>query len=195
MRAGRTQFLHQVADGGEEVLAVVEHEQRVAVGDVVRESFDLPGLVGALQVECVRDGGAQQLGGGQVGERHDPATVAEGTRPVLSDPEGDPGLPHPACADQRDDPRGVQALANVGQQCPAAHERREEGERPYGATLVAHVCLPAPKQVANPGGRRVSPTSISGTLDERSTKPPEAAGATLGRSPGSLPGVSRSSAV
>ena len=93
--------------------------------------------VGTLPVQCCSDGGAEQLGVGQVDQRHHPTSLAVGARPVLGDPEGDPGLPHPAASHQRDDPRRDQALANVGHQCPAAHERRVEGDRPYAITLVA----------------------------------------------------------
>ena len=139
VRAGCAQSLHQVADRGEEVLAVVEHQQRGAVGDVVGERVDLPRPVGALQAQRLGDGRAQQVGLGEVGERHHPTSVAVGAPRLLGDPEGDPGLPHPAGPHERDDPGRRKVLANVGQQCPAAHERRVEGERLDGVTLVARV--------------------------------------------------------
>ena len=59
-----------------EVFAVVQHQQRGSVGDVVGEHLDLPRPVGALQTQCLGDGGAQELGLGDVGERHHPAPVA-----------------------------------------------------------------------------------------------------------------------
>ena len=136
VRAGRPQSLHEVAHGGEKVFAVVEHQQRVAVGDVVGERVDLPRPVGALQVEGLRDGGAHQLGRGEVLERHHPAAVAERASRLLGDPEGDPGLPDPAVSHEGDDPRRPQVLANVGQQCSAAHERRVRGEGLDEATIV-----------------------------------------------------------
>ena len=60
-----SQTHHQVADGGEEVLAVVEHQQRGAVGDVVGERLQLPRPVGGMQAHRFGDGCAQQVGLGR----------------------------------------------------------------------------------------------------------------------------------
>ena len=62
VRTGRAQPLHEIADRGHEVFAVVEHQQRGAVGNVVGERLDLPRTVGPLEAQCLGDGEAEQFG-------------------------------------------------------------------------------------------------------------------------------------
>ena len=72
VRARGSQAHHEVADGRHEVLAVVEHEQRGAVGDMVGERLQLPRPVGGMQAHRLGHGCVEQGGLGQVCQRHDP---------------------------------------------------------------------------------------------------------------------------
>ena len=133
VRAGGAEPLHQVADRGHEVLAVVEHQERGALGDVIGKRLDLPRPVTAVQAECLGHGRAQQLGLGKLGERRHPASVAVAAPLQLGDPEGEPRLADSARPDERDHPGRRKVLANVGQQQPATHERGVEGGRLDGS--------------------------------------------------------------
>ena len=127
VRAGGAETLHQVADRGHEVLAVVEHQKRSAVSDVIGKGLELPRPVTAVQADCLGHGRAQQLGLGEVGEWRHPASVAVAAPVQLGDAEGEPSLANSAWPDERDHPGRRQVLSNVGQQQPATHERGVEG--------------------------------------------------------------------
>ena len=176
VRAGRAQSRHEVADRGEEVFAVVEHQQRGSVRDVVGERVDPPRPVGDLQAQCLGDGRAQQVGIGQVGQRHHPTSVAVGAPRPLDEPEGDPSLSHPARPHQGDDPRRGKVLANIGQQGPAAHERRVEGERLDGATLGAAHATRRPVVGAAPRGTGPSSLDLLGHHQHAATRLPADSG-------------------
>ena len=129
--------LHQVADRGHEVLAVVEHQQCGAVREVIGKRLDPPRPVATVQADCRGHGSTQQLGLGELGEWRHPASVAVAAPVQLGDPERDPRLADSARPDQRDHPGRRKVLTNVGQQRPATHERGVEGGRLDGFTLVA----------------------------------------------------------
>ena len=131
---------NEVADRGEEVFAVVEHQQRGAVGDVVGERVDPPRPVGRLQAQRLGDRrgpAARARRRPPSGTTQHPSRYAAPLRSAIRRATRVfPTPPGPTSVTTRDD---AKVLANVGQQRPPAHERRVEGGCLDGLTLVARV--------------------------------------------------------
>ena len=156
VRTPRTQSHHQLDHRGDEVFAVVEHQQRGSLGEVVGQRVDPPRSVGDLQAQRLGHRGAQQVGIHEVRQRHHPTPVAVGGPRLLDNPEGDARLAHPTGPHQGHHTRGGKVLADVVQQCPTADEGCVEGECLDEVTLGAAVDLtvgPTVRSVhQHPGG-------------------------------------------
>jgi hypothetical protein len=98
------QLVRQVRAGVDEVLAGVEDEQQLPLGQVRGQRLErVPGrLVG--QPEGGRHRRRQQLVVAQGGQLDQPAAVGEGAGDLARHPQREPGLAHPARAAQGDQP-------------------------------------------------------------------------------------------
>lgn len=120
------QELAELRDNREQVLHVVEHEQRFAVGRMLDQTFQ-SSLVHRLEnAEAARDCRDDQRRVRDRGERHVHDAVAEPAPVAPGQLERETCLPHAPAPDERDDPHigAQQKRGGVGDFAVPAHQRR-----------------------------------------------------------------------
>ena len=130
-RAATQQVLGHLGGGGDDVLAVVEHDQQLPVADHLGE----PGRVRQVEGGGDRRGTPAGSPTGASSTRHPPKRRPSAS--AAADLEGQPGLAHPAGADEGDEAMLGEQRREVAQLRVAADQRRQRlrdapGERGAG---------------------------------------------------------------
>ncbi len=163
---GRQQRAGEAAAALDQVLAGVEHQQQLALGQVRGQRLERVAgrLVG--QPERGRHGGRQQLVVAQRGQLDQPAAVGEGVPDLARHPQREPGLAHPARPAQGDQPVLVDGGDDGGHFPPSADEPGHLGRQIV--PLLAH------RQRGHDAPRVVRPSLLS-TSSMGASRPPSLA--------------------
>ena len=160
---GRQQRAGKAAAALDQLLAGVEHQQQLTLGQVRGQRLEriADRLVG--QPERGRDGGGQQLVVAQRGQLDQPAAVGEGVPDLPRHPQREPGLAHPARPAQGHQPMLVDG-GDDGRHVPSSAD--EPGH--LGRQIVP---LLAHRQRGHDAPRVVRPSLLS-TSSMEASRPP-----------------------
>ena len=122
MRAAAEQGLGEVGDRLDQVLAVVEQEQLLAIADVTGEGDLRRPIGGEPGVQGLGDRGADQLGLAECRQLDQPDPVGEILRLLPGKLQRQPGLAAAAGPGQGEEPRVAQQRRDLGQLALAADE-------------------------------------------------------------------------
>ncbi len=141
LRTGAEQRIDELGDGVEQVLAVVEQQQRRPSGQRLRQPGQDVGRGasrrtveqgGLAQPERPGDGGGDVLAIGDCRQVDEPHPVGQLRLQRRADLDGEPGLARAARPDQRHEPGGAQRGPDPGELAAAADEAGEPGAQTPG---------------------------------------------------------------
>ena len=121
---------HHPGGRRQDVLAVVEHDQQLAVRQRPHDARHRVRGVSFRDPQRLGDGGGNERGIGERGQFDQPGAVTEPAGSQRRRPQGEPCLTAPARAGQRYHAGRAQAVQDRGDLRPAAHQRAHLGGQP-----------------------------------------------------------------
>jgi hypothetical protein len=128
---------HQAGGRLQDVLAVVEHDQHLAVGEHPDKGRGRARGLSFRNLKDLSDAGRDERGIGEGRQLDQPGTIVEVGLGQRRHTQGEAGLTAPAGAGQRDDPGGLKALEHSGDLRAASHQRTHLCGQPRGPLLFA----------------------------------------------------------
>ena len=121
---------HGVDDGADrvaEVLAVVQHQQHVEVGQGRGQRLGLRAAGREMQPDRARDALRDEIRIGECGELHPPHAIGEAVAKTVGEGKADAGLAHTPGPDDRHQPVRLEECAKVGKLDLATDQCRDRG--------------------------------------------------------------------
>ena len=121
------QHHHHPAGRSQHVLAVIQHDQQLAVRQRPHHAGHRVRGISFRNAERRGNGRGNERGIGEGGQLDQPRAVTEAIGGKRGRPQRQPGLAAPAGAGQRHHPGGAQAVQDRGELRPASHQRAHLG--------------------------------------------------------------------
>jgi len=112
------------------VLAVVEHDQQLAVGQRPHHARHRVRSISFRNSQRLGDQRRNERGIGQGGQLDQPGAIPEAAVGQRCHPQRQPGLTAPARTGQRDHPAAAEPLTHCGDLEATAHQRAHLGRQP-----------------------------------------------------------------
>ena len=148
------QHHHYPAGRSQDMLAVVEHDQQLAVGQRPRDARHRVRRILFRNPQCLGDGCGNEPGIGERGQLDHPRTVLEAVAGQRRCPQGQAGLAAASRAGQRHYAGGLKAVQDGGELRSSSHQRAHLGGQaavPLGLAFRLHTPGAHHSPITRPG--------------------------------------------